>query len=236
MTEEYAVIGLWGPKTRDILQNVTETDVSTNEFAYMTAKAIEIGGIQVTAQRVTYVGELGWEIYVPRGEAVFVWDRLWEAGKDFQMAACGYKAIESLRLEKGFLAFGSDITPLDNPYESRIGFCLKPEKNSPFVGREALAKIKQEGVDRRLTTMVIGGEDYLTLYGGEAIVRGGEVVGRLRSAGYGHFVRKNIGYAFLPLELAREGARCEIEMFGEMVAAEVTGDVLYDPAGKAVKS
>jgi 4-methylaminobutanoate oxidase (formaldehyde-forming) len=235
VTDEYAVIGLWGPCARDILQQVTADDVSSGSFPYMTARTIEIGGFPVTAQRVSYAGELGWEIYVPTSEAVFVWDRVWAAGEEFQMMACGYKAIESLRLEKGYLAFGSDITPHENPYEARTEFCLKPKKKADFVGRQALAEIQMRGIERRLCTMIIGSEDYLTLYGGEAVVRNGSVVGRLRSAGYGHFVGKNIGYAYLPLELAEEGTRLEVEMFGELVPAVTTADVLYDPPGKALK-
>lgn len=235
VTDEYAVIGLWGPSARDILEKATTADVSASGFPYMTARTIEIGGIQVTAQRVTYVGELGWEFYVPTAEAVFVWDRLWAAGRNHQMAACGYKAIDSLRMEKGYLAFGSDITPLDTPYEARIGFCVKPSAHNPFVGQEALLKKRESDFDRRLCTLVIGDEGYLTLYGGEAVLREGRVVGRLRSAGYGHFVRKNIGYAYLPAPMARQGMPFEVEIFGEMVPAEMAPDVLYDPRGESIR-
>jgi len=199
---------------------------------------VDINGVKVLAQRVTYVGESGWEFYVSTADAIFVWDRLWAAGEKFKMAACGYKAIDSLRLEKGFPAFGNDITPLDNPYEARLGFCVKTGADTSFTGRDAILKIKEAGGGRRLCTMVIGlctDEDYLTLYGGEAVVKNGQVVSRLRSAGYGHHVRKNIGYAYLPPELAMQGTKFEIEIFGEMAAAEVASDILYDPDGETIR-
>ncbi|MDM8543481.1 FAD-dependent oxidoreductase [Desulfococcaceae bacterium HSG9] len=235
VTDDDAVIGLWGPCARNILQAVTDTDVSNHNFPYMTAKYVDVNGIKVLAQRVTYVGESGWELYVSSTDAIFVWDKIWAAGEEFKIAACGYKAIDSLRLEKGFLAFGSDITPLDNPYEARLGFCVRTGADTSFIGKDAIIKIKEEGVGRRLCTLVIGDVDYLTLYGGEAVVKKGQVVSRLRSAGYGHHVRKNIGYAYLPLELAEQGTKFEIEIFGEMIAAEVAPNVLYDPDGEAIR-
>ena len=235
VTDDYAVIGLWGPRARSILQAVTDADVSNHSFPYMSAMYVDINGIKVLAQRVTYVGESGWELYVSTADAIFVWERLWDAGEEFKMAACGYKAIDSLRLEKGFLAFGSDITPLDNPYEARLGFCVKTGADTSFTGRDAILKIKEAGGGRHLCTLVIGDEDYLTLYGGEAVVKKGKVISRLRSAGYGHHLRKNIGYAYLPPELAMQGTKFEIEIFGEMTAAEVAPNVLYDPDGEAIR-
>jgi 4-methylaminobutanoate oxidase (formaldehyde-forming) len=235
VTDDDAVIGLWGPCARSILQAVTDADVSNCSFPYMTARYVDVNGIKVLAQRVTYVGESGWELYVSTADAIFVWDKIWAAGEEFKMAACGYKAIDSLRLEKGFSAFGSDITPIDNPCEARLGFCVKTDADTSFIGRDAILKVKEEGVGRRLCTLVIGDENYLTLYGGEAVIKKGQVVSRLRSAGYGHHVRKNIGYAYLPLELAKQGTKFEIEIFGEMVAAEVVPDVLYDPDGEAIR-
>ena len=235
ITDDYAVIGLWGPRARDILQAVTDTDVSDSYFPHMTAKMIDIKGIKVLAQRVTYVGELGWELYIPATSAVFVWDRLWTAGEAFQMMACGYKAIDSLRLEKGFLAFGGDMTPLENPFEARLGFCVDMDTGISFTGKKALEKIQEKGTGQRLRTLGIGDADYLTLYGGEAVVKAGKVVSRLRSAGYGYHVRQNIGYAYLPQAFAEEGTALEIEIFGEMIAARVMPDILYDPNGDTIR-
>lgn len=234
VTMDYAVIGIWGPESRRVLQAITESDVSDAHFPYMTAKRINIKGTQVLAQRVTYVGELGWELYVTAEKAIFVWDQLWAAGRDFQMVPCGYKTIDSLRLEKGFLAFGSDITGHDTPYEARLDYCVKLAKEV-FIGKKALETINAEGITRRLCTLVIGDEGYLALYGGEAVIKAGKVISRLRSAGYGHHVQNNIGYAYLPSEMAKKGTKVEVDIFGEVVAAEVVTDIIYDPEGRSIK-
>ncbi|RTZ98630.1 MAG: hypothetical protein DSY90_03875 [Deltaproteobacteria bacterium] len=234
LTNRLAVIGIWGPQARNVLQTITTSDVSHSGFPYMTAATIDIGGISVLAQRVTYVGELGWELYVPTERAIFIWDQLWAAGKQFEMAACGYKAIDSLRLEKGYLAFAGDITPLENPFEARLGFCARLDKGH-FIGREALKQAMDTGTRQRLCTVVVGDGTYQTLYGGEAVYYRGEVVSRLRSAGYGYAVRQNIGFAYLPMELVAEGTALEVDLFGERVSARVAADVLYDPQGKAIR-
>lgn len=234
VTEDLAVIGLCGPRAREVLSAVTAGDVSDGAMAYMTAATIDINGLNVAAQRVSYTGELGWELYVPTDRAVFVWDRLWQAGQEFGVKAFGYKAVDALRLEKGYVALTSDITASENPYEARLGFCVKPDAGE-FIGRQALRAKKAAGIGQRLHTLVIGGEDYLTLYGGEAVICEGIVISRLRSAGYGHTVRRNIGYAYLPLDRDIEKTRLEVEIFGETVPAEIAPDVLYDPTGAALK-
>jgi len=148
--------------------------------------------------------------------------------------AYGYKAVDALRLEKGYAALTSDITASENPYEARLGFCVKLEAGE-FIGRQALLQKKADGIQQRLHTLVVGGEDYLTLYGGEAVICEGRVISRLRSAGYGYTVRKNIGFAYLSVDMDPEKTKLEVEIFGETVAAEVAPDVLYDPTGAALK-
>jgi 4-methylaminobutanoate oxidase (formaldehyde-forming) len=234
LTDQFAVIGLCGPRARDVLAAVTSSDVSNGALPYMTAHTIDINGVNVLAQRISYVGELGWELYLPTSDAVFVWDRLWQAGKDHGVTAFGYKAVDALRLEKGYLALGTDVTAGENPCEARLGFCVKLDAGD-FVGRRALIEKKAEDPRLRLYTLVIGGEEYLTLYGGEAVTSDGKVVSRLRSAGYGHTVKKNIGFAYLPVDMVDENPRLEVEIFGETVAAEVAADILNDPQGKALK-
>jgi len=234
-TEDYAVIGMWGPHSRAVLQAATADDVSNGKFPYMTARTITVNGVNVWTQRITYVGELGWEFYIPASLALGVWDAFWKAGGPYGMVACGYKAVDSLRLEKGNRAFNSDLTASETPYEAGLDFCVKPGKGVDFIGRKALSRIKENGIQQRLCTMVIGNSDYLTLYGGEAVVKAGKVVGRLRSAGYGHFIRKNIGYAYLPVDLTPEGTVLEVDIFGEMVTARVSPDALYDPEGKTIR-
>jgi 4-methylaminobutanoate oxidase (formaldehyde-forming) len=234
VTEELAVIGLWGPAARRILDAVTPDDVSNAAFPYLHARSIRAASADVWAQRVTYVGELGWELYVAPDRAGALWDALVEAGRPHGLRPTGYKALDSLRLEKGYRYWSADMTPADNPYEAGLGFCVRLGKGE-FIGREALARAKAEGVTRRLATVTI--DPAPTIYGGEAVWKDGRVLGRLRSGGYGHTVGRNIGLVYLPVDLARAaGTPLEVEVFGERVPAEVAPDVLYDPAGARIRA
>ncbi len=234
VTESYACIGLWGPKSPTVLQAVTEDDISNEVLPYMRAKAITINGIEVLAQRISYVGEKGWELYAAFDKAAIVWDRLWDAGQSQSIIAAGYKVLGSLRIEKGYLYYNSDITTLDNPFEAGLGFTVDLD-GADFIGRDALKKIEADGIQNKLCTITIGSEEWLPLYGAEAVIADGKVISRLRSSGYGHTVRKNIGLAYLPLELTKEGTPLEIEIFGELVPAQVAPRILYDPRGDALK-
>jgi 4-methylaminobutanoate oxidase (formaldehyde-forming) len=234
VTDELAVIGVWGPAARQALAATTQDDVSNAGFPYMSARSITIGKAQVWAQRVTYVGELGWELYAPSAAAGAVWDALLGAGRPAGLVPVGYKALESLRLEKGYRYWSADITPSDNPYEAGLGFCVRLGKGD-FIGRDALVRAKAEGVTRRLATVTI--DPAATIYGGEAVWRDGRLLGRLRSGGYGYTVGRNIGFVYLPVDLAQaDGAPLEIEVFGERVPAGVAPDVLYDPQGARIRA
>ena len=222
VSDDLAVIGIWGPEARNALATVTDDDVSADTFPFRTAKEISVGGAPVLAQRITYVGELGYELYVPRAAAVQVWDIIVAAAAPEPV---GYAALDSLRLEKGYRYFGADITSLDTPFEAGLGFCVAPGKR-PELEREPA---------QRLRTLVVGGEDYVTLYGGEAVHADGTVIGRVRSAGYGFTVRRNIALAKLPAEL-EEGAKVAVDVFGELVPAVVAADSLYDPGNERVRS
>lgn len=229
VTDAWACLALWGPHSRKVLQTVSRTDVSNGAFPYLTARTIEINGVEVLAGRVSYVGELGWELYVVPEHAGRVWDALLAAGRDFGLQPCGYKVLDSLRLEKGYRYWSADITPTDNPLEAGLSFCVRFNKGD-FIGREALLKLKAEGLRQKLCTLIIGGEAGL-LYGGEPIYANGRIVGRIRSGGYGYTISQNIGLAYLPLDLAEEETQLEVELFGERVGARVAADVLYDPHG-----
>jgi glycine cleavage system aminomethyltransferase T/glycine/D-amino acid oxidase-like deaminating enzyme len=221
-SDELSVIGMWGPYAREVLERVTADDVSETGFPFMTAREIRIAGTAVFAQRVTYVGELGWELYVEPARAVQVWDRLFDAGRDFGMRPGGYRALDSLRMEKGYRYYGTDLTLLDNPYEAGLGFCVRLDRGD-FNGRDALAAAREAGIARRLRTLVVGGEEYVPIYGGEAVHHGGRVVGRLRSCAYGFSVKKNLAYCYLPVEL-RPGDGVQVEVFGNLIVAIVTSD------------
>jgi glycine cleavage system aminomethyltransferase T len=239
VTEQLAVIGMWGPHARRVLERVTQADVSNAAFPYMTGQFIEIENARVWAQRVTYVGELGWEMYMPYAEAARVWDALMHAGRDFEIRPAGYKAIESLRLEKGYRYWSSDMTPNENPYEAGLGFCVRLNKGA-FIGRDALYEWKKGTADdaargkRKLATLTL--EKNTGLYGGEAVYHKGTLMGRMRSGGYGYTVGKSIGLVYLPAEVAQMGTQLEIEIFGERYAAQVDADVLYDAKGETIRA
>ena len=221
-TEDLSVIGLWGPLAREILGAVTADDVSESGFPFMQARTIRVRGASVFAQRVTYVGELGWELYVDPSRAGQVWDALMAAGSEHGIRPGGYRALDSLRMEKGYRYYGTDLTLLDNPLEAGLGFCVRFDKGE-FNGRAALLAAKAAGIKRRLRTLVAGGGDYVTIYGGEAVHAGGQVVGRVRSCAYGFTAQANIAYSYLPAEI-KPGAEVEVEVFGDRVPARVTSD------------
>jgi 4-methylaminobutanoate oxidase (formaldehyde-forming) len=234
VTDEWACIALWGPCARQTLQRVTSDAVSGEAFPYLSACTIRINGAEALAARVSYGGELGWELYVAPDQAGLVWDALLAAGQPYGIQPCGYKVLDSLRLEKGYRYWSADITPTDNPLEAGLGFCVRFDKGD-FIGREALLKIKAEGLRQRLCTLTIGGKVGL-LYGGEPVYAEDRIVGRVRSGGYGYTVGQNIGLAYLPLSLAERGTSVEVEIFGERVKAQVAADVLYDPTGARLRA
>jgi len=235
ITTDYACLALWGPRARGVLSKVTADDVSNEAFPYLTSKVIKINGVPVRAQRVSYVGELGWELYIPNHRALMVWDALFEAGKEFNLEVGGYKVLDSLRLEKGYRYYTTDVTPLETPYEVGLGFCVHLDKGD-FIGRDALVEAKKNGLTTKLCTLVLDQEEFTQIYGGEAVHHGGKVITRVRSGGYGYTLRKNILYAYLPIELAKTGMRVEVELIEGRYMAEVTGTVLYDPKGEKLKA
>src|SRR5207237_629684 len=145
----------WGPRARDILCATTADDVSNEGFPYLTAREIAIGNVPVLALRVTYVGELGWELYPPMEYGLTLWDTLWEEGRPHGLVAGGYRAIDALRLEKGYRVWSADITPEETPYEGGLGFAVRLDKGVDFVGREALVRAKEAGPRKRLRCLLL---------------------------------------------------------------------------------
>jgi 4-methylaminobutanoate oxidase (formaldehyde-forming) len=199
------------------------------DFPYMNARAITVGDVPVRAMRVTYVGELGWELYCPMEFGAALWRTLWEAGAPHGLVAGGYRAIDSLRLEKGYRVWGADITPDDTPYEGGLGFAVKRDK--PFLGREAL---DGDQPARRLCCLVLGDPRSVAL-GNEPVRAGGEVCGRVTSGGYGYTVGASIAYAYLPAEHAEPGTEVAVEVFGEWIDGAVHAEPLFDPTGQRVR-
>ena len=232
----FATIGLWGPLAREILAPATSDDVSDPALPLRTARTIHVGPAPVLASRLSYAGELGWELTTEAAWAVEVWDRLWATGAALGLEPFGYRALDSLRMEKGFRYYGTDLTMLETPYEAGLGAFVRLDTGE-FVGRAALQAARDAPVDetaRRLRTLRIGGSDWLPVYGGEAVRANGEVIGRLRSVAYGPTVSATIGYAYCPATLA-DGTELEVDVFDERVPATIVVDVLVDPGGARIR-
>jgi 4-methylaminobutanoate oxidase (formaldehyde-forming) len=231
VTSQHACLGLWGPKAREILQPLTTTDLANEAFPYMTARELAVGRVPCLALRVTYVGELGWELYCPSEFGLALWDTIWEAGRPHGLVAGGYKAIDSLRLEKGYRVWGSDITPEDTPFEAGLGFAVKLDKGA-FVGSEALASA---GPPERLLRCLVLDDARAVALGSEPVRVGEGLVGRVTSGGYGYTVGRSIAYAYLPAE-HEVGTEVAVEIFGEWVSGEVAAEPLFDPRGERIRS
>jgi 4-methylaminobutanoate oxidase (formaldehyde-forming) len=230
VTSRYACLGIWGPRSRDILQPLTTVDLSNEAFRYMRARELDVGPVPCIALRVTYVGELGWELYCPMEFGLRLWDTLWEAGREHGLVAGGYKAIDSCRLEKGYRVWGADITPEDNSFEAGLEFAVKLDKGD-FIGRAALAGAKPE---RKLACLVLADPRAVAL-GSEPVRIEGRLVGRVTSGGYGYTVERSIAYAYVPAADAEPGRPVDVEIFGEWVAGGVVAEPLYDAAGSRVR-
>jgi glycine cleavage system aminomethyltransferase T len=233
VTSRLACLGLWGPAARELLQPLTDSDLSNDAFPYMRAQEIAVGPVPCLALRVTYVGELGWELYCPMEFALRLWDTIWTAGRDHGLLAGGYKAIDSLRLEKGYRVWGADITPDETPYEAGLDFAVKLDKDD-FVGRDALLEAKERQPERKLVCLVLE-EPRSVALGSEPVRLDGSVVGRVTSGGYGYTVAHSIAYAYLPAGEAEPGRAVEVEIFGEWVPGEVAEEPLWDPKGERIR-
>ena len=226
VTARWACFGLWGPRARDVLAPLTPDPL---DFGYMRLREITVGDVPVRALRVTYVGELGWELYCPTEYGAGLWRTLYEAGEPLGLRACGYRAIDSLRLEKGYRVWGADITPDDTPLESGLGFCVRADKQ--FIGSDALG---DRDPARRLCAIVLDDPRAVAL-GNEPVRVGGSIVGRVTSGGFGYTVAASIAYAYLPAEVS-QGTAVEIDVFGEWVGGAVAREPLFDPQGARIRA
>ena len=229
VTSRYACLGLWGPAARAILQPLTTEELT---FPYMRARELAVGSVPCLALRVTYVGELGWELYCPVEYGLRLWDTILGGGREHGLVAGGYKAIDSLRLEKGYRVWGSDISPEDTPFEAGVGFAVKLDKGD-FIGRDALLTADQP--TRRLACLVLDDPRAVAL-GSEPVRVGGEIVGRVTSGGYGYTVERSIAYAYLPASSAAPGTRVEVEIFGEWIPGTAAEEPLFDPKGERIRA
>jgi sarcosine dehydrogenase len=229
-TSARAVLNVCGPRSRDVLAQLTAAPLANADFPYMSARQLDIGLAPVLALRVTYLGELGYELHVPAEYALYLYEKLWAAGQPHGIANAGYRAINSLRLEKHYLIWGADITPDYNPYEAGLGFCVALGKGG-FLARAALADVKAKGPKQKLAWFTAPPE--VNLFGGEIVLAGERVLGRVTSAGYGYTVGRNILCAYLS---ADEPAHPEyvVEAMGERYPALRQTRPPYDPDRKAI--
>ena len=239
VSSAYAVLGLMGPRSRDLLATLTDTDLSTAAFPFATSRIIDLGYARVRASRITYVGELGYELYIPTEFAQSVYDAIVAAGHPFGLRLAGYHALNSLRMEKAYRHWGHDISDEDTPLEAGLGFAIAWDKPGGFVGREALERQRETGLRRRLVAIALERTDRL-LFHNEPIWRNGALVGRISSGMFGHTVGTSLGLGYLSNDGAPvsgewiAAGRYEVEVAAERVAARVSLEPFYDPARKRV--
>lgn len=225
---------LWGPKARDILARLTPADLGNDAFPFMTAQDLTIGDVPARALRVTFVGELGWELYASSEYGAALWESLVAAGQSDGLVVAGYRAIDSMRVEKGYRVWGSDLTAETSPYEAGLGFCVKLDKPGGFVGRDALAEQNRNGVGRRLRAIVLADRAQVVI-GSEPVRHEGAIVGRVTSGGFGYSIGASVAYAYLPSGLG-PGTQVSIDLFGRWVDAVVQREPLFDPRGERVRA
>ena len=226
-------VGVWGPVARELVQSLSPDDLSNEAFGFFKAREIYVGEVPVVAMRVSYVGELGWELYAPADMGLRLWDLLSEAGRPLGVVPAGRGAFSGLRLEKGYRMWGTDVTAEHDPYEAGLGFAVKPEKGD-FVGKEALLRRREEGPRRKLTCLVLDDPNVVVM-GSEPVYHDDRTVGYVTSAGYGYSIGRSIAYAWLPPELSEEGSQVEVGYFGGRYGAAVAEEPLFDPAMKRMR-
>jgi glycine cleavage system aminomethyltransferase T len=237
VTAGEGVLAVMGPRSRELLQAVSPNDFSNAVNPFGTAQEIEIGMGLARVHRVTYVGELGWEVYVSADQAGHVFETLAEAGEDFDLKLCGMHMMDSCRIEKGFRHFGHDITSEDHVLEAGLGFAVKTSKPD-FIGRAAVLEKKEAGLDARMVQFKLMDAEPL-LYHNEPIVRDGEIVGYLSSGAYGHHLAAAMGMGYVPCrgESAADvlASGYEIDVMGTRVKAQASLKPMYDPTSERVK-
>ncbi|GDY29678.1 GcvT family protein [Gandjariella thermophila] len=220
-------VGLWGPLARAVLRPLTREDVSAEAMRYFQARQFSVAGVPVTALRLSYVGELGWELYTTADLGRALWDALWDAGQEHGIIAAGRAAFTSMRLEKGYRSWGTDMTGEHDPYEAGVGFAVRMDKGY-FVGRDALAGRSPDTVRRRLVPLV-SDDPGAVVMGSEPVFVAGTPAGYVTSAAFGHTVGQCIAYAWLPAEAAVPGRPVDVEYFGDRLPYRVAEEPLFDP-------
>jgi glycine cleavage system T protein len=234
ISSKWCCVGIWGPNARALVSKTTDSDLPNNAFPYMTARWIMVGNVPTFAQRISYVGEMGWEIYAPMEFGLRLWDTLWEVGQPLGLIAAGGGAFDTLRLEKGYRLWGNDIHTEYNPYEAGIDFTIRLD-NGKFIGCDALNRIKGDGVSKKLSCLTLV-DSTVALMGKEPVYLGKDIVGYVTSAGYGYTVGQSVAYSYLPLEQAHVGTTVDIEYIGIRHKAKVMQEPLFDTRNSRLRS
>lgn len=252
VTSSYAVFSLMGPKSRELLSKLSTINFSNESFPFGTSKIIDLGQATIRASRITYVGELGWELYIPTEMASYCYDIIMNTGKEFNIKNAGYYAIDSLRMEKGYRAWGADLSSDWTPYECGIGFAVKLKKNENFIGKQALLNIKNKNElnKQQLICFSINNSKAFP-WGGESIIYNNQTIGYVTSAAYGHTINKGIVFAMIKnidcISLCQSISNnklnnnsihytLQIDINGELYDITPSLKPLYDPNGERIKS
>jgi len=226
-----STIGLWGPNARLLLQRCTDADITNEGFPYFRAKRIYVGEVPVIALRVSYVGELGWELWAPTEYGQRLWETLSEAGRDLDVRPMGAGALNSMRLEKGFRLWGTDIDTDSNPFEAGLPFAV--DMDTDFIGKEALETARAEGIDGEITPVTLDDSTDIML-GGRPVEKDGETIGYVQDGEYGYTVGESIAYTYVPTEYAEAGTEVRIRCEGETYDATVRDEPLFDPGREKI--
>ena len=234
ISDAYTALGVWGPNARKVLVPTTPNDVSNEAFPYFTCCWIDIGTARVLALRVSYAGEMGWELHIPVDQALGVWDALWSAGEPLGMICAGMGAVDSMRIEKGYRLWGADVYTDHDPFQAVWGGTVKTDKED-FIGREAALHKKKAGLATTLACLTTSNPKAMAL-GNESVFAGDRCVGHVTTANYGYSIGRLVAYAYLPVEHATTGTKLSIQYLGDRFEMEVTDDPLFDPAMTRVKA
>lgn len=240
VTSSLAVFSIMGPKSRRLLQDLTPEDLGNDEFPLFTSREIPLGAATVRAARLSYVGELGWELYIPVEMAPGLYDTLMHAGVDMGLRNAGTQALTSLRVEKGYRAWGHEVTPDDTPLEAGLAFATKLLTDMPFIGREALLEQRERGLRRRLIHFKLTDQEVFVL-GDEPILVNGDVAGQATSAAFGHTLGACVGMGYVSLEGRRldamiEDSVFEVELAGERHGISISLSPFFDPSGTRMRT
>jgi 4-methylaminobutanoate oxidase (formaldehyde-forming) len=241
VTSGYGQPNIQGPRSRELLQRLTSADLSNEAFPFRTAREIDMGFARVLCIRITYLGELGYELYIPSEHATHVYDRIVEAGGDVGLKHAGLKALGSLRMEKAYRDYGHDIDNTDNPYEAGLGFAVALDKEGGFIGRDACLRAKEAGTPKRRLLQVLVKDPEPLMYHAEIVLRDGQPMGEIRSASYGHTLGGAVGLVMADAEepitkAFLDTGKWEVDIAGRRYPAEVSLRPMYDPKNERIKA